>query len=333
LAARVSAFLDRLRHGPCLLLDGGLGSELIARGLPPGAPPDLWTLERPGELAAVHRAYVTAGSEAIHANTFGANGARLARYGLQDRIADLNRTAVALARESGAGYVIADIGPTGEYLPPVGKGDPGRWREHFAQQAALLAETGVDALHIETMTDLREALLALESLHAAAPALPVLASLTFERKKRGFFTIMGDPLVASLMRLAAAGAVGVGANCSIVSPDMRDLAREVLTAAEVREAAEAPVSAAAPGAARVSGARGASSVCLVLQPNAGQPQATAGGVHYAQSPQEFAEDLASLLPDPRIAALGGCCGTDPRFIVALRARMAERTSPRPAPAP
>ena len=329
----MSAFLDRLLRGPCLLLDGGLGSELIARGLPPGAPPDLWTLERPDELAAVHRAYVTAGSEAIHANTFGANGARLTRYGLEGRVADLNRTAVALARDSGARFVIADVGPTGEYLPPVGKGDPARWREHFTQQAALLAETGVDALHIETMTDVREALLALESLRAAAPALPVLVSLTFERKRRGFFSIMGDPVVSSLMRLAAAGAVAVGANCSLVSPDMRDLAREVLAGADGRDGAGAPGSAAASDAAVAYGAQGAASLRLVLQPNAGRPQATADGVHYAQTPQEFAEDLASLFPDPRIAALGGCCGTDPRFIVALRARMTERALARPAGAP
>lgn len=302
----MSAFLERLRGGPCLLLDGGLGSELIARGLPPGAPPDRWTLERPAEVAAVHRAYVAAGSDAIHANTFGANAARLARFGLADQVVALHEGAVRLARAAGARFVLADVGPTGEYLPPVGHADPGQWRAHFTQQGRILAGSGVDALHIETMTDLREALLALECLRAAAPALPVLVSLTFERKKRGFFTIMGDPLAASLQRLERAGAAAVGANCSIVSGDMRDLAREAL---------------------------GATGLPLVLQPNAGQPVGTALGVRYAQAPEEFAHDLASLLPEPRIGALGGCCGTDPRFIAALRARMDERREARPATAP
>jgi methionine synthase I (cobalamin-dependent) len=98
----MSDVLERLHRGPCLLLDGGFGTELIARGLEPGTPPERWTLDRPADVAAVHRAYVDAGSEAIHANTFGANRARLSRYALGDRIDAINRTAVRLARESGA---------------------------------------------------------------------------------------------------------------------------------------------------------------------------------------------------------------------------------------
>jgi methionine synthase I (cobalamin-dependent) len=299
----VSPFLERLRRGPCLLLDGGLGSELIARGLAPGDPPDRWTLERPDEVAAVHRAYVDAGSEAIHANTFGANAARLARYGLADRIAEINRAAARLARAAGASYVIADIGPTGEHLPPVGRGDPETWRRQFEEQGRILAQgAAVDAFHVETMTDLREALIALESLREVAPGRPVLVSLTFERKKRGFFTIMGDPLAASLARLRDAGAAAVGANCSITSRDMRDLAGEALSSVD------AP---------------------LVFQPNAGTPERTADGVRYAQDPGEFAEDLAPLASHPGVAALGGCCGTDPRFIAALRARMSALSAARP----
>ena len=200
-----------------------------------------------------------------------------------------------LARGAGARYVVADIGPTGEYLPPVGQGDPLQWRRHFVQQGEILGSTPIDAFHIETMTDVREALVALEALREVAPSIPVLVSLTFERKKKGFFTIMGDPLAASLQRLEQAGAAAVGANCSIASQDMRALAQEALASA--------------------SGAP------LVFQPNAGVPQRTGDITRYAQDPEEFAEDLASLLSAPRVAALGGCCGTDPRFIAALRARM------------
>jgi methionine synthase I (cobalamin-dependent) len=290
----MSDFLHRLVHGPRILLDGGLGSELIARGLPAGACPDLWTLDRPEEVCSVHRGYAEAGSDAIHANTFGANAARLACFGLADRIEEINRTAVDLARRAGAPYVIADVGPTGEYLPPVGHGDRDQWRRHFIQQGKILAGTGIDAFHIETMTDLREALVALEALQEAAPEIPVLASLTFERKKRGFFTIMGDPLGPSLARLWEAGAVAVGANCTIASGDMRDLARSVLASTNVP---------------------------LVFQPNAGVPEWTDGPTRYAQDPEEFAEDLSSLLSEVRVVALGGCCGTDPRFIAALRVRM------------
>lgn len=307
----MSDFLDRLRRGPCLLLDGGLGSELIARGLVLGTPPDLWTLERPEELAAVHRSYVQAGSDAIHANTFGSNAARLAHFGLLDRIEEINRTAVRLARESGATYVIADIGPTGEYLPPVGHGDLARWRRHFLQQAEILEAAAVDAFHIETMTDVREALTALDALREVAPSIPVLVSMAFESKKKGFFTIMGDPLAPSLASLWAAGPAAVGANCGIASPEMRALAHEALNSPGAADAeGEAPGAPGSPG-----------DVLFVFQPNAGKPQMTGEGMRYAQDPAEFAEDLAPLLSFPRVAALGGCCGTDPRFIAALRARM------------
>ena len=290
----MSSFAERLAAGPCLLLDGGMGTLLMVRGLPAGTPPESWNLDRPAEVVEAHRAYVDAGSEAVHTNTFGGHPLRLARFGLADRAAEIQAAGARLARSSGARYVVGDLGPTGEYLPPVGDGDPERWREGFALLAAALAAAGADALHLETMTDRREAGLALAAARAAAPALPVLVSLTFERRKRGFFTVMGDPLIESLRELAEAGAAAVGANCTLASADMA-----VLAAA----AAEAIV------------------VPRVWQPNAGQPEMTAEGAFYAQAPDEFARQLAPLAERGLAAALGGCCGTDPRFIAALAARL------------
>ena len=144
MSARVSDLLERLRGGPCLLLDGGFGSELIARGLEAGGSPDRWTLERSADVLGVHRAYVEAGSEAIHANTFGANRARLARHGLAGRIEEINLAAVRLAREAGARYVIADIGPSGEHLPPVGRATLGEWRHAFERAWPAIAAQGFD---------------------------------------------------------------------------------------------------------------------------------------------------------------------------------------------
>jgi 5-methyltetrahydrofolate--homocysteine methyltransferase len=288
-----SKFLERLRTGEPLVLDGGFGSMLIAHGLPRGAPPDAWTLERPEVLESIHRAYVEAGSEAVHANTFGANGVRLARFGLAEKMAELNAAAVARARSAGAGFVIADVGPTGEALPPVGAASPEALRAAFLAQAQALAATDVDALHVETMTDLREAKLALDALKEGAPDLPVLVSLTFERKKKGFFTIMGDALAPALRELVEAGAVAVGANCSITSADMQVLASEALAAVQVP---------------------------LVLQPNAGAPEVVDDKVVYKQAPEAFADDMAAVAA-LGVRAVGGCCGTDPRFIVALCARL------------
>ncbi|MEW6366880.1 MAG: homocysteine S-methyltransferase family protein [Acidobacteriota bacterium] len=289
----MSAFLDRLRSGPPLVLDGGFGSMLIARGLPRGTPPDRWNLDRPGDVAAVHRAYVEAGSDAVHTNTFGANRIRLERFGLADRCLEINEAAVRIAREARPSFVIGDVGPTGEYLPPVGHADPAAWPECFEAQGQALSAAGVDAMHVETASDLREALAALAALRRAAPATPIMVSMTFERKKRGFFTIMGNSLIDSLRTLAEAGAAAVGANCSIASPDMRALAEEAVRALNVP---------------------------LVIQPNAGQPEVSGETVRYAQTPESFAGDVAAIAA-LGVRAVGGCCGTDPRFIAALRSRL------------
>jgi 5-methyltetrahydrofolate--homocysteine methyltransferase len=292
----VNAFAERLRRRETTLLDGGLGSLLIARGLPPGTAPESWVLSRPDDVRRAHGDYVSSGSDAVHTATFGANTIRLSRFSLADRCEAINAEAVRLARESGARFVLADVGPTGEYLPPVGTGDPRAFREAFLRQGRVLAGGAPDALHVETMTDLREALVALEALHEAAPSLPVMVSLTFDRKKRGFFTIMGDPLAGSLRALADAGADAVGANCTLTSADMRPLAEE---------------------------ARAAVDLPLVIQPNAGSPEIRDGTVSYSQAPEVFAEEMA-LVASLGVKLVGGCCGTDPRFIRALRSRLGSK---------
>ncbi|MBI4705805.1 MAG: homocysteine S-methyltransferase family protein [Deltaproteobacteria bacterium] len=288
----------RLGGGLPLLLDGGLGSMLIAAGLRAGEPPERWTLERPAEVVAVHRAYVQAGSEAVHTNTFGANAIRLGRAGLAQRGHEINRRAVELARQAGARFVLGDVGPSGEYLPPVGKADEGRWREAFFAQGQALAGAGVDGLHVETMSDLREAVAALESLREAAPELPVMVSLTYERRRRGFFTVMGDSPARAAAELGTRGAAAVGANCSITSAEMRALGPELVAALDAR--------------GRL--------LAVVAQPNAGQPLVSSAGVSYAQSPDAFADDMVALI-QAGVRIAGGCCGTDPSFIAALRARL------------
>jgi methionine synthase I (cobalamin-dependent) len=292
----VNAFAERLRRRETTLLDGGLGSLLIARGLPPGAAPESWVISRPDDVRRAHGDYVSAGSDAVHAATFGASPIRLARFSLADRCEEINSEAVRLARESGARFVLADVGPTGEHLPPVGTGDPRAWREAFVRQGRALAAATPDALHLETMTDLREALVALEALKESAPSLPVMVSLTFDRKKRGFFTIMGDPLARTLRTLADAGADAVGANCTLASPDMRPLAEE---------------------------ARAAVDLPLVIQPNAGSPEMRDGSVVYSQVPEAFAEEM-TIVASLGVELVGGCCGTDPRFIRALRSRLGSK---------
>jgi len=294
----MSDLAGRLTAGPCLLLDGGLGSMLLAGGLTPGDAPERLNLNQPDLVLDVHRRYVAAGSQAIHSNTFGANPFRLAHFGLDDQCAELNRRAVEIARQAEPAFLLGDMGPTGQYLPPVGDGDCDRWREGFLVQATALLAAGVDGIHIETMGDRREAETALAAIRSLDANIPVLVSLTFDRKKRGFFTVMGDPLIASLNTLLAAGATAVGANCSIVSGDMGHLAAAAL--------------------AEVTGP-------LVFQPNAGQPGERDGVLAYAQDPRDYAADLKPVIAGGA-AAVGGCCGTDPRFI-ALLAEILARPGP------
>jgi 5-methyltetrahydrofolate--homocysteine methyltransferase len=280
-----------------VLLDGGMGAMLLNHGLAPGDAPERMNLEQPEIVARVHAEYVEAGSEAVQTNTFGGHPIRLAHFGLAESCTEIHRRAVELARRAEPRFVIGDIGPTGEYLHPVGHGDIQHWSEGFEKQAAALIDASVDALHIETMSDLREAEVALQSVRRISTATPVLVSLTFDRKKRGFFTAMGDPLVESLQRLLEAGATVAGANCSLASGELRELAAEAQSAIRGR---------------------------LVFQPNAGQPETTVDGIRYSQTPEEFATHLARLVA-AGAAAIGGCCGTDPRFIDALR-RVVERVA-------
>lgn len=288
------SFGERLASATPLLLDGGMGSALIASGFASGTAPEQWNLDRPESVVAVHRSFVEAGSDAVQTNTFGGNPIRLAAYGLDARCEEINRVAVEHARAAGAHFVIGDVGPTGEYLPPVGSAAVEAWREAFERQAGALGDAGVDAFHVETMSDLREALTALEAIRSLAPGVPVMVSMTFERKKRGFFTVMGDAFMDAVRKLAEAGADAVGANCSVTSGDMREMFD---------------------GVALDSG------LTLVAQPNAGKPESGDDGtIRYAQRPDEFADDVAAMVWHG-VKVVGGCCGTDPHFIATLRQRL------------
>lgn len=292
--------LERLDQRP-LLLDGGMGSLLIAAGLDAGRAPEWWLFEHPDRIADAHRAYVAAGADVIHAVTFGGTEPKLAAVGLGGRCADVARAAVELAREAAAGkaatgecLVAGDMGPTGKFFPPMGVATEDELRGAFEEQATALAEAGADLLSIETMYDLREARLAVAA--AAATGLPVLASMTFEVRPRGHFTIMGDRLVPALQDLADSGAHVVGFNCSAVSEQMVPMVAEAVAGLDV------PVEA---------------------QPNAGAPRATTEGVVYDVDPDAFVRDLMAMV-DAGARVVGGCCGSEPSFIARARAALDAR---------
>lgn len=283
------AWAEQVRSGP-VLLDGGLGTLLIAAGLEVGRAPEWWLLERPEEIAAIHDVYVEAGSDVIHAVTFGGSPTKLRAVGLEGRCQELTGLAVQLARQAAGGraLVAGDIGPCSLHLPPLGTAREEDLEEVFREQAQILAEAGADLLSIETMYDLREARAAVRA--AAGTGLPVLASMTFESRPRGFFTIMGNPLVPSLQELAEAGAHAVGFNCSLTPAEMLPMVR--------------------PAAAELE-------VPLIAQPNAGQPRATPEGITYDADPDEFARHILEMV-EHGARIVGGCCGSEPEFIRRIR---------------
>jgi 5-methyltetrahydrofolate--homocysteine methyltransferase len=281
-----------------VLLDGALGTELMARGLPQGTCPEAWNVERPEAVQAVHASYFEAGSDVVTTNSFGANRITLAAHGLEGRTAELNAAAARLARSvAPAGkYVAGSIGPTGKFLKPQGRFTEEEFESAFAEQARALAEGGADFLLVETQYDLREALCALRGARRAT-AVPVFVTMTFNSHRRGFFTLMGDTVARAIKTLEKEGAGAVGANCTLDSQRMVDLVRVM---------------------------RPETGLPMIAQANAGQPVIGAGGVTYSQA----LEDYVRFVPDlVRAGAglVGGCCGTTPAFIKAMAASLTRRT--------
>ena len=288
------SILSAISQAP-LRADGAMGTQLQQAGLEPGGCGDLWNLERPEAVRRIHRDYVAAGAQLITTNTFGANRIVLERYDAAARVMDINRAGAELARAAArpGTYVLGDIGPFGGFLAPLGEFEEWQISDAFAEQAAALLAGGVDAIIVETMTAIEEATLAVRAARAAGAGV-VLATMAFDHTRVGPRTMMGVTPEQAASALVAAGAAVVGANCgaSLDLEDYVDILRRMR--------------GAVPG------------VPVMAQPNAGQPQVSAGGeVTYPADPQSFAQNIARLLAEGA-AVVGGCCGTTLEHIRALR---------------
>ncbi len=286
-------FRERLRRGDVLVGDGAWGTMLMARGLTPGTPPESFVLERPDTIREIARLYLEAGADLITTDTFGGTSLNLSGYGLADRADDINRRAVTLVREiaGGRAYLSASVGPSARILTPVGETAPEEVRAAFEQQIRALVEAGADLVCVETMTDLQEARLAVEAARAVSPAIPVIATMTFDPTPRGFFTIMGVSVAQAARTLEAAGADVLGSNCGQGIDAMVEVARAF------REVTSRP---------------------LIIQANAGQPDISRGDLVYPETPDFMAARVGSLL-EAGVSIIGGCCGTTPDHIRAIRA--------------
>ena len=207
---------ELLATGRPIVADGAMGTMLMANGLEFGDPPELWNLEHPELIRRVQRGYAEAGSQVLLTNTFGGNRLRLALHGRADRVDQLNRTAAVLARvEANAAdhpvIVAGDIGPSGEIMAAIGGSlTPEVAREVFAEQAGGLAAAGVDVMWIETMSDVSEAVAAIQGAKDAAPDVPVIATMSFDTRGH---TMMGVNPERAAEALLGAGAAAIGGNC------------------------------------------------------------------------------------------------------------------------
>jgi 5-methyltetrahydrofolate--homocysteine methyltransferase len=299
---------DRLSQG-LFLLDGAMGTQLIAHGVEPGKCSELLNLESPGLILRIHNAYLEAGADAVLTNTFGGNGFALARHGLVSRVADVNTAAAGLARKAAGRtkYVLGDIGPTGDFLEPLGSLKPDQLTTVFAEQAEALLAGGVDGFIIETMTAVEEATIAVEAAKAVSPDLPVLASMSFDKRGPDFKTMMGVDVKTAVSALVSAGADAVGFNCGTTTLDEYvELAKLFVSAVDALENTRA-----------TSHER---QVTIFAEPNAGKPELLDGKAVYKVTPDEFA-DAAQKIYAAGVTIIGGCCGSSPDHINALAKKL------------
>ena len=271
-----------------LIADGAWGTELQARGLGIGECPDAWNLTHPAAVGEVAAAYAAAGSQVVLTNTFRANRIALEGYGLAGQVEAINRAGVELSHRGSAGRarVFASIGPSGRMLA-AGDVSEDALRDAFTEQARALAAASADALVIETMSDPDEAAIAVEA--ACGTGLLVVACMVFDSGRNKDRTMMGTTPEQAAVRLAAAGAGVIGANCGC------GIEGYIAIAARLRAATTLPV---------------------WIKPNAGLPELVDGRVTYRMTPAEFAAHARRM---EGVAYLGGCCGTTPEFIRALAA--------------
>ncbi len=294
-----STFRERLRQGS-VLADGAMGTMLHSRGVDLEGCFDELNLTRPAVVLGIHRAYLDAGAEIIETNTFGANRFKLAEHNLEDNVGTINKAGVRLARqaveESGRtdAFVAGSVGPLGVRMAPFGRVSPEHAREAFREQIAALCEAGADLLILETFSDLAE----LREATAAAREvcdLPIVAQVTFTRDDR---TLLGDTPQQVARALAELGVDVIGANCSNGPAQIVRIIRQM--------------QAAVPAGERV---------LFSAMPNAGWPEYVGGRVMYASAPDYFG-DVAAALRQNGVAMLGGCCGTTPEHIAAMREALA-----------
>ena len=281
-------FAELLQDKDVILLDGAMGTELDKVGLMTRGGNNI---DNPQAVLQIHQEYARSGCDALTTNTLTMNRIYIETHNVGVPVQDVNRAGAEVVRQAAGDnlYVLGDISSTGQLLEPYGTYKEAQFYDAFTEQAAVLAQAGVDAFIIETMFDLREALCALRACKDNFP-LPAIVSIAFKTETKGGRTIMGDSAEDCARRLTDAGADVIGANCGELDPTQMVVVVSLL--------------------------RSATTLPILAQPNAGKPKLVGDKTVFEMSPEPFAEGIAGCL-QAGARIVGGCCGTTPQHIRAV----------------
>jgi len=283
---------DVLKTGKILVSDGAWGTFLYQKGLPAGDCPDEWSLTRYNEVKEIARSYINAGADMVETNSFGANRFKLQHFGLQDKAAEINEAAARASREAAGDdkYVIASVGPTGKMLL-MGDVTEEEFYDCFREQAVALEKGGADAVCIETMSDADEAVQAIKAAKDNTN-LEVIATFTFDKTLQGDYrTMMGLSPSEAIRAAIDAGADVIGTNCGNGMERMIDIVKEIR--------ADFP------------------DTFILVHANAGLPVLVDGADTFPETPEIMATFVPALI-EAGANIVGGCCGTTPAHIKAIK---------------
>jgi 5-methyltetrahydrofolate--homocysteine methyltransferase len=283
---------EAVRKGKVLISDGAWGTFLQKKGLKPGECPEMWCIDRPSDVLDIAKSYIDAGADMIETNSFGGTSFKLQHFGVENKVREINEAAANISRKAAGDskWVIASVGPTGKMIV-TGDVTPEELYEAFKNQVVALEKGGADAICIETMSDIEEAVIAIKAVTENTKC-EAICTFTFDKISEGEYrTMMGFSPTDAVKAAIEAGAHIVGANCGNGIVRMIDIVKEIRTVDK--------------------------NIPVLVHANAGLPQLIDGKDVFPDSPEIMAKHVKNIVA-AGANIIGGCCGTSPAHIKAMK---------------